>query len=59
MHRKYAQEIHTDAHVCKCVTVLHPTDDFGSTLNCSEVPDDSTHRVPKHVAGDSVHLLRI
>jgi hypothetical protein len=43
----------------KCVTVLHTADDFESTLNCSEVTDDSTQRVPKHVAGDSVHLLCI
>jgi len=59
MHRKYAQETHTVAHVCKCETVLHTTDDFGSTLNCNKVPGDSTQRVPKHVAGDSVHLLCI
>jgi len=59
MHRKYAQEMCTDAHVCKHVTVLHTRDDFERTLNCSEVLDDSIQRVPKHVAGDSVHLLCI
>jgi len=59
MHRKYAQEKHTDAHVCKRVTVLHTTDEFESTWNCSEVPYDSTQTVPKHVAGDYEHLLCI
>jgi hypothetical protein len=58
MHRKYAQEKHTDTHVCKCVTVLHPTDDFEIILNCSEVSDDSIQRVPKR-AEDSLHLLCI
>jgi hypothetical protein len=46
--------------MCKCVTVLHTTNHFESTiLNAVKTPDEDTQGVPKHVGGNFVHPLYI